>query len=113
MSFRTISAILLVLVLTSCGSSPAPNADELLGEWEKPDNLLPPINLVLSANNGRIDARLRLSGVEANGTATLLDGHLRLTFPDRRDMVGELISKNELRLRLDAAGSEYVLRKRN
>jgi hypothetical protein len=113
MSFRTISAILLVLVLTSCESSPAPSADDAIGDWEKQDNLLPPINFVLSGNNGRIDARLRLSGVEANGTATLVDGQLRLRFPDRQDVVGQLISKNEMRLRLNGAGPEFVLRKRN
>jgi hypothetical protein len=84
-----------------------------MGEWEKPDNSLPPINLFLSENEGSIRARLRLSGVEANGTATLTDTTLRLTFPGRRAIIGEFISSRELRLRLDDAGPAFVLKKRD
>jgi hypothetical protein len=112
MSLRTILSILLVLVLTRCGSPAAPTVDEALGEWEKPDSLLPPINLLLTRNGSRVDARLRLSGIEANGIAVFSDRQLRLTFPGRPDVVGEFISKDELKLRLDAAGPEYVLKKR-
>jgi hypothetical protein len=113
MAFRTILIILLVFALMGCGSSTAPTVDEALGEWEKPDSALPPINLLLSRNEGRIHARLRLSGIEANGTAIFSDKQLRLTFPDRPELVGEFISKDELKLRLDAAGPEFVLKKRN
>jgi hypothetical protein len=113
MSFRRISAILIALVLVGCGSGVTPSVDEAIGEWEKTDNLLPPIRLVLSKNDGHILARLRLSGVEANGTATVSDGKLRLRFPNRQDIVGEFSSKNELKLRLDASGTEFSLKKRN
>jgi hypothetical protein len=89
-----------------------PSIDEALGEWEKQDNLLPPINLLLSRDDGRIVARLRLSGVEANGAATITETGLRLVLPGRQDIVGEFISKTQLKLRLDAAGPEFELRKR-
>jgi hypothetical protein len=76
MSLRTTSAIIFILLLVSCGRSAVLDIDEVLGEWIKPDNSLPPVNLVLAKDDGRVVARLRFSGVEVNGTATLLDKDL-------------------------------------
>jgi hypothetical protein len=61
----------LLIVLDSCVKTPAPVGDEILGEWEKQDDLLPPINLVLSREGTTILGRLRLSGREANGIASV------------------------------------------
>jgi hypothetical protein len=108
---RTLSTVVFAMVLAGC-AKPARTPDSVLGEWEKPDSSLPPINLVLSKDEGEIRARLRLSGVEANGTATVADTALRLTFPGRQEMIGEFISTRELKLRLDAAGPAFLLRKR-
>jgi hypothetical protein len=105
-------AVVFFVVLAGCATSAVPTAEDVIGEWEKADNLLPPINLVLSERGGVILARLRLSGIEANGTATLADSRLRLTLPDRQDAFGEFISKSELKLRLNAAGPDFLLRKR-
>jgi hypothetical protein len=110
---RTLLTFVFVVLLTSCASPVVPNADEVIGEWQKPDDSLPPINLVLSRNEGRILARLRLSGVEANGTASVEGTKLRLTLPGREDMAGEFLSKSELKLRLDTAGPEFVLKRRD
>jgi hypothetical protein len=108
---RKLLTVLLVLGLTGC-ANPAPGPDDAVGEWEKVDNLLPPINLLLSKTGDSIVARLRLSGVELHGTATIDDRKLRLSFPDRQDVTGEFTSRNELKLRVNNAGEEFVLKKR-
>ncbi len=110
MTFRAVLAALVILAVTGCGSPSSPGAGEALGEWEKSDNLLPPINLLLTRGDDRVLARLRLSGVELNGTATFPDGKLRLSFPGRQDVTGEFLSPTELKLLLE--GVELLLKKR-
>src|SRR5207253_2451535 len=84
---RTLPIVALVVVLTNCATPVLPRSDDVIGEWEKQGNFLPPINLVLSRNDGGgILGRLRLSGVEANGTATAADTKLRLSFRGREDI---------------------------
>jgi|SRR5688572_24237412 len=105
------SVVLIVAFLTSCGDN-AIQPDDVLGEWEKQEDSLPPVNLVLSREGGRLLARLRLSGVELNGTARLEDSQLYLEFPNREPMTGEFTSGSSLNLRLDKLGGQFVLKKR-
>ena len=108
---KYVTMITLIIVLGGCGASLTPNPDEVMGEWEKADDLLPPINLVLSKDDHRILARLRLSWVELSGTALVERMTLRLTFPDRPEIFGEFVTTSELKLRFEAGGPEFLLKK--
>jgi hypothetical protein len=109
---RMLLAVALIGQLAGCADS-APTVDEILGEWEKDDNRLPPISLVLSKHDSGMVARLRLSGIQAIGTGILDGRKLRLIFPARQDALGEFVTKTELRLRLEASRPEFLLKKRD
>ena len=77
------------------------------------DDKLPPISLQITAERVGLRARLRLSGSESIGSASLNGRELRVTFGDgRATMVAEVVSRTQLRLRLQATGPEYRLTKR-
>jgi hypothetical protein len=84
--------------MASCADSSI-LVDDVLGEWEKEDNSLPPIHIVLSRDGTRILARIRLSGVDLNGTATLDGNQLRIRLAGREELTGTFNSRNLLNLR--------------
>ena len=111
---RSIVTGFTILAALSAGckdsAGPATTAN-IVGEWTKMDNALPPVNLSIARDGAGLHARLRLSGVEANGTATVdgrrvtlaLQGHAEAT-------LGEIVSDTELDLQL-APGATYRLQK--
>lgn len=108
---RAVSLAGMAFVL-ACSGNLAPTTDEVLGEWEKQDDKLPPISLTLARDGGGVRVRLRLSGVEVHGTATVDGRSLRVTLPNRPELVGEFQSRTELTLRFEAGGPTYLLAKR-
>ena len=109
--FRYFAALFLVAFLTACTDN-ALQPDDVLGDWEKQEDSLPPVNLFLSKHGARLLARLRLSGVELNGVARLEDNQLYLDFPNREPMKGEFTSGSSLNLRVDKGSEQFVLTKR-
>jgi len=96
---RGLLAFLLFAAMASCVDSSI-LVDDVLGEWEKEDNSLPPIHIVLSRDGTRILARIRLSGVDLNGMATLDGNQLLMRFDGREEITGTFSSRNLLNLRL-------------
>ena len=91
----------------------SPRAEDITGDWEKLENTLPPIQLRLWVERDTLRARLRLSGSESIGTATIVGRELRLTLAGRTEqLTGELVSPNELELHFPRPSS-YRLRRRN
>jgi len=83
----------------------------IIGEWAKMGSSLPPVNLSITRDGPGLHARLRLSGVEANGTANVDGRRLTLALEGRAEaMVGELVSDTELDLQL-APGEVYRLQR--
>ncbi|HVE80061.1 MAG TPA: META domain-containing protein [Gemmatimonadaceae bacterium] len=90
-----------------------PRLDQVVGDWEKPEETLPPIALTLRRDGDAMRARLRLSGSESSGRAVLEGTVLRLDLEGRpRQITGELVSLTELRLLLDPAAAPYRLVKK-
>ena len=107
---RCLAVSFLITLVAGC----APDViapDDVLGEWEKQGESLPPINLVLSRESTRLLARLRLSGVELNGLARLEGNQLYLDFPNRQPITGAFTSKVRLELRLEKSSGVFVLTK--
>ena len=96
---RWFLMVILVAVMTSCADNGI-TEDEVLGEWEKQGDSLPPIHLVLSKDRTRMLARLRLSGVDLSGNAILEGAQLRLILAGREPMIGQFVSMSTLKLRL-------------
>ncbi len=83
--------------------------EQVIGAWEKDDDTLPPVHLRLWLERDTLRARLRLSGSESAGTATIQGSEIQLRLSGRDvTIVGEFISKTELRLGL--GGRSYLLR---
>ena len=95
-----MAAIAAMALLFACdGPLDAATASlVIVGEWEKPEQTLPPMNLVVSRHSDGDQARLRLSGVERFGTVTLNGSHVVLHFAGTADITGEILSRTELRL---------------
>jgi hypothetical protein len=110
---RHLFILALCIAATACIRPFEPSEADVLGEWQKIDDTLPPINLELTRAGEDLQARLRLSGVDLNGTAELDGSQLLLVVPGRTEpLIGEFISSTELRLRFDAPAGSYTLRKR-
>jgi hypothetical protein len=111
---RTIVAgfIIVGALGAGCNDTAAPFAPaNVVGEWAKMDNSLPPVSLSITRDGSGLHARLRLSGVEANGTATVDGRRLSLALQGRAEaMLGEVVSDTELDLQL-APGASYRLHK--
>jgi hypothetical protein len=98
--------------IIACRLSASPAREEIIGEWEKQEQTLPPIHLSLWLERDTLRARLRLSGSESIGTARLAGRELRLDLSGRAEqLTGTLVSANELELRFARAGEGYRLRK--
>jgi hypothetical protein len=104
---------LVLLVASGCGRSTSLSTDDMVGEWQKQGNSLPPISLLITSEGSGLRARLRLSGAEAHANAIVHGRMLRLEFDQKRaDLQGEFVSKNELDLRFQPGRETYRLRKR-
>jgi hypothetical protein len=101
----------VLVVAVACAGRNAPDSVDLIGQWEKQDGGLPPINLTVSVDGDSTVARLRLSGSELNGTAVVDGARVRLDFPDRPAINGQLVSSTELKLRLNDSGPDFTLTK--
>ena len=113
---RRIALLIGALALAACNGSSTPNGPTLrvadvVGQWIKVEKSLPPIDLLLSRDGDVVRARLRLSGIEANGTATIDGTQVTLRFPDRVDIVGKFLSESELELQFDLPPQQQRLLK--
>jgi hypothetical protein len=104
--------ILSVLVLAACQRPVAPGVDDVAGNWLKLEKSMPPVDLTLTRSGTDLRARLRLSGRESFGTATIDGTNLRIAFEDQTEpLVGEFASNVELTLKLGSPVTEQHLRK--
>ena len=114
MMLRSLYVIALALI-TACSPPAEPRLDEIdeiAGDWQKEEQTLPPISLELVRRGEVLHARLRLSGMESNGTAVLDGATLRVQLPGRdAPLIGTLVSPTELDLGLDSGRPPYRLRK--
>ena len=96
--------VLIALVAAACQRPAAPataRVDDIAGQWLKLEKSLPPVDLTLTRTGDELRARLRLSGIEAFGTATLDGTQLRIKFGDQAEpLVGELVSSTEMTLKI-------------
>ena len=104
--------ILSALVLAACQRPAAPRVDDVAGDWLKLEKSMPPVDLTLTRSGSDLRARLRLSGRESFGTATVDGMNLRITFDGQGEpLVGEFVSNVELTLKLGSPVTEQHLRK--
>jgi hypothetical protein len=113
---RRFAFLIAALALAACNSASTPNGPTLrvadvVGKWTKVEQSLPPIDLLLTRDGDIVRARLRLSGIEANGTATVDGTQVRLRFPDRAEIVGKFVSESELELQFDLPPQQQRLQK--
>jgi hypothetical protein len=103
---------IIAALSAGCNDTAGPvTTANVVGEWAKIDNSLPPVNLSITRDGSGLHARLRLSGVEANGTANIEGRRLTLSLQGRAEaMLGDVVSGTELDLQL-APGASYRLRK--
>lgn len=102
-SLIRISASVVLALVVACDrgvSSPMIEPD-LAGTWTKVEKSLPPVQLEITRNGERLAARLRLSGVVAEGTALLEGERVRLEFQDPSAHIdGRIVSKDAMELTL-------------
>ena len=104
---------LLAFGAASCRHGSPLSTEEIVGEWRKTENTLPPINLLISSEGVGLRATLRLSGAESRGRVRVEGRHLNVKFDDgRADLDGDFVTKTELDLRPGRNGEVYRLRKR-
>ena len=99
-----------------CADESRDSLAAIVGRWEKTDDRLPPIGLDVTRDGSTLRARLRLSGVERQGTVSGSARRLVFSFPDASgatSMIAELVSATEMRVRLSAGGETYRLRRMN
>lgn len=104
--------ILTALIAVACQRPAAPGVTDITGDWLKLEKSMPPVSLTFTRTAGDLRARLRLSGREAFGTATLDGTHVRINLDDQTEpLLGELVSNTELTLKLGASTDEQRLHK--
>ena len=104
--------ILFALIAVACQRPVAPGSADITGDWLKLDKSMPPVGLTITRDGGDLRARLRLSGREAFGTATLNGTHLRITLEDQAEpLLCELLSDVELTLKLISPTDDQRLHK--
>lgn len=117
-NMRRIALLIGVLAVAACAGSSTPNGPTLrvadvVGQWIKLDTSLPPIDLLLTRDGDVVRARMRLSGSESNGTATVDGAEVKLRFPGRADIVGKFLSESELELQFDLPPQQQRLQKQS
>jgi hypothetical protein len=105
--------IFIALIAVACQRPAAPRVvDDIAGDWQKLEKSMPPIDLTLTRTGSDLRARLRLSGRESFGTATLDGTHLRIKLDDQMEpLTGELLSNVELTLKLGLPTDDQRLHK--
>ena len=104
--------ILSALIAVSCQRPVAPGSADIAGDWLKLDKSMPPVWLTFTREGSDLRARLRLSGREAFGTATVSGTHLRIKLDDQTEpLLGELVSDAELTLKLLSPTDDQRLHK--
>ena len=104
--------ILTALIAVACQRPVAPGAADIAGDWQKLEKSMPPVDLTLTRSGNDLLARLRLSGREAFGTATLNGTHLRIMLDGQPEpLLGELVSDVELTLKLGSPTDDQRLHK--
>jgi hypothetical protein len=95
---------LIALIAAACQRPAAPAAsrvDDIAGQWLKLEKSLPPVDLTLTRTGDVLSARLRLSGREAFGTATLDGTQLRIKLDDQVEpLIAEVVSSVEMTLKI-------------
>ena len=88
--------------------------EDVVGEWEKIEQTLPPIHLRLWLDRDTLRARLRLSGRESHGTATFDGANLQVDLGQRGGrLTGVPVKADELEVRLPPGSTAYRLKKRD
>ena len=104
--------ILTALIAVACQRPVAPRSDDIAGDWLKLEKSMPPVSLTFTQTGSDLRARLRLSGRESFGTATLDGTHLRIKLDDQAEpLLGELLSDVELSLKLVSPTDDQRLHK--
>ena len=104
--------ILTALIAAACQRPAAPGVGDITGDWLKLEKSMPPVSLTFTRTDGDLRARLRLSGREAFGIATLDGTHLRIKLDDQAEpLLGELLSDVELSLKLVSPTDDQRLHK--
>ena len=108
-----VAVALIVAILSSCTSSTSrPASEDLVGEWEKREQTLPPVHLSITRDSAGLSARLRLSGTERVGRVTVDGPTILMQFAGIQEpMRARLPSKAEMHIDL-TPGSTQVLNKR-
>jgi hypothetical protein len=69
-----------------------------------------PVDLTLTQRDERLTARLRLSGIDTQGTGTIHGDRFAIAFASMQfPMTGRVVSRQELRVRLGSGGDEIRL----
>jgi hypothetical protein len=110
---RHTASLAAALLFLACSrpADPTRATDVIIGEWEKVERSMPPVNLVISRHSDGDRARLRLSGVDRFGTVTTNGNRVVLHFAGTPDVTGEIVSSTEMTLNLDQSLTA-ILRKR-
>ena len=104
--------ILTALIAVGCQRPVAPRTTDIAGDWFKLEKSMPSVNLTFTRTGSDLRARLRLSGRESFGTATLDGTHLRIKLDDQAEpLLGELLSDVELSLKLVSPTDDQRLHK--
>lgn len=104
------SLICVAVAAAACSRTNAVRPGEVAGSWARPGDAFPPVNLTLTDSAGVLHARLRLSGTDAKGTATLDGRQIQLILERRGVISGEFVSATELRLGLEGERSYTLYR---
>jgi len=107
------AGVAALILCAACHTATTLSTEDIIGEWVKPGQKLPPVSLLISAEGPGLRARLRLSGAERDASAKVTGTTLKLKFDKPQPtMDGQFVSKTELDLRLQPDGEVYRLKKR-
>ena len=115
MSMRRCAVVTVTALLIAAMPSCEPvNTPVRRRSWrgERPTESLPPINLVFTSDASEFRARLRLSGVERHGRATITGTTLRIAFDDGGVLDGRFTSRTQMILTFGSSGRTYMVQKR-
>lgn len=105
--------LLAFILCAACSKPTTLSTEDIIGEWVKPGQKLPPVSLLISAEGPGLRARLRLSGTERAASAKVTGTKLRLRFEQPLSTLeGQFLSKTQLEIRLKPDGEIYRLQKR-
>ena len=110
---RARAGVAALILCAACHTTTTLSTEDIIGEWVKPGQKLPPVSLLISAEGPRLRARLRLSGTDRAGSAKVTGTRLKLKLGDPESTLeGQFISKTDLEIRLHPDGEVFRLKKR-